>query len=457
MGRRNQKLAIIMKNGNFRNRIEENPNNHGHNKIRISLNLFLQLIFLLVILASLNAARPAADDYCFGALVREKGSLGMFWSYMTTWTGNYSTYALIATFLGISNSPSTFNLILLFNLGLQVYLLGFSVKKIIKVEIPFRIAVGLFAAAIIFLQGGYSGGSLLWYSAYWMGGFIHLYPASLGIALSVLVISKEIKNRKPLLVVGSFVLAGFGFAESMAWGTTWLLIAIYLKLRNKQEPNIKSISILGCMTLVCTLVAYSLPGTALREKAMDAVRGGPREPVSIQYLFDIMKYMLLHSNGIFSIRGLVASFLIGILLGRLVNRSLNKEIMFLSIAVLMQLFFGATAGVFSYFAPWHGITSSVLLLLLFISIFANIGIFRRASFLRNVAAEKILILLTLFAILVSLQELQVLDFRKTNWDNRYFTASKMAVPARDLNGNYLVEDTDTAWVLNCYNRWLKIS
>lgn len=412
---------------------------------------------LLIFTFGLLNSRPAADDYCFGNSVENFGTLGSLKSYIFGWTPTYSSYAFVHYFLGILNTPTSLIAGLLVGNIIFFFLLFKIFAKVgIKSDAVVYVLLVLVLGLIVWVSGSYTGENLLWYSFFWISSLVvHTIPVVLG---SWIFLNINELNLK-LLVFLTLILGGMGFAETVAWFGIYAVVAFVQRMYFKRNWNPRLL-LASALLAVVAIISYKMPGTGKRSALMDSIRGQKLE-LNIPDLFiSFVQNSGKHVLEIVSFRGFLAAWIAGFLITLLLQNSLQvKPInigVFSFLVGAFQLITASLAGVFSYFAPWHGTATSISW---FISLtFFSIIFWKKV--LRKLKRNQAIILNITFTIVLGTMSLVYLhavvgniETRSAEWDKRWREGSVAPVPALDINGRNLVEDTESEWVVNCYSGW----
>jgi hypothetical protein len=414
-------------------------------------------MFFLVFTYGLLNSRPAADDYCFGNSVENFGTLGSLQSYIFGWTPTYSSYAFVHYFLGVLNTPTSLiaglilgNVVFFFLLYKIFDRVGINPDAVIYTLLI--LALGL----IVWISGSYSGENLLWYSFFWISSLVvHTIPVVLGSWIFLNINKFSLK----LLVLLTVVLGGMGFAETVAWFGIYAVIAIAQRIHFTRNWNPRLLLISAILAVVA-IISYKMPGTGKRSALMDSIRGQKLE-LNIPDLFvSFVQYSGKHVLEIVSFRGFLAALIAGFLITVLIQNSPQVKPVNIGVFSFLvgafQLITASLAGVFSYFAPWHGTATSISWFISF-TFFSIIFWKKVLTKLKKDQAIILNIILTIVLGTMSLVYLHAvvgnIETRSAEWDKRWRDGSVSPVPALDINGRNLVEDTESAWVVNCYSGW----
>jgi len=422
-----------------------------------ALLLAISGLTAIIFVEGLLNSRAAADDYCFGNSVENFGILGSLGSYIFGWTPTYSSYAFVHYFLAIFNSPTSLIIGLILG-NTMFFLLCFLtlLKTGVDRQHSKNVFLVLFMFQLVWISGSYSGQNLLWYSFFWISTLaVHTFPFALGTWLFLNIKDLSLK----ILIVLLLVLGGMGFAETAGWSITYFTIAliqrIYLNRGWNSRLLLASILLFGI-----TLISYKMPGTGKRAALMNSIRGHKLE-INLPDLFQsFIQYSKKHASEVISVRGFVAALLAGLLITALLKNSskinVNYIVAFTFLVGTLQLFMAALAGVFSYFAPWHGtstsISWSICATFIFVKFWQRILPKLKNHIIFSLSLVATLLLGTMSAVFTNALVGNI-GARSVAWDKRWVEGSSIPVPAIDINGQNLVEDTESSWVKNCYSGW----
>lgn len=424
-----------------------------------SLDVYVALsigLFSLVFIIGLINSRPAADDYCFANSIENFGTAGSLKSYVLGWTPIYSSYAFVHLFLGIINTPSSLLIgLIIANAILILILIKISGEIVDSFADSIRLASIAYMGLIIWLSGGYSGGNLLWYSTFWISSVVvHTAPAYLGFLLFIK--ARYLSSRQ--LVFSALLLGGLGFAETVGWSISFLVFALLYRIFFDKIWNRAFITI-GIILVFISVVSYKMPGTAKRTELMDSIRGQKFDIDFRNLVLSVIQYSGKHFLEILSVRGILAALLVGFLVQKIVHQTNRSFFLKISstffILASVQIVTASLAGVFSYYAPWHGTTPSIFFffcLSFLVSHFIQARKSKNNLIDRNMQSLAIGIL-GLLACIYTMSIVENIVGRSGEWDQRWRDGTTITVPSTDLNGRNLVEDTESGWVFNCYTGW----
>jgi hypothetical protein len=255
------------------------------------------------------------------------------------------------------------------------------------------------------------------------------------------------------------VLGGMGFAETAAWSVTYFIVALTQRIYLKWEWNSRLL-LASILLFGITIISYKMPGTGKRSALMDSIRGHKLEINFSDLLQSFVEYSKKHASEIISVRGFVAELLAGLLIAVLLRTSnkinVNYVVAFTFLVGTLQLFMAALAGVFSYFAPWHGTSTSISWSMC--ATFTSVKLWRRVlpklkhDIVVSLSLVATLMLGTMSAVFANVLVGNI-GSRSVAWDKRWAEGSFSPVPAIDIDGQNLVEDTESSWVKNCYSGW----
>lgn len=428
------------------------------NKVK-NLDVYLGLsigLFFLVFITGLVNSRPAADDYCFANSIENFGVAGSLKSYILGWTPIYSSYAFVHVFLGVVNTPSSLLIGLIIANAILVFILVKISGKIVgSFSDSIRLATIVYMGLMIWLSGGYSGGNLLWYATFWISSVVvHTAPAYIGFLLFIK--ARNLSSRH--MIVSALLLGGLGFAETVGWAISFLVFALFNRIFLDKIWNQAFIKI-GVILVFISIASYQMPGTAKRAELMDSIRGQKLDIDFRDLTVSVVQYSGKHFLEILSIRGFLAALLVGFLVQKIVNNSNRNFYLKVSsvffVLASVQLITASLAGVFSYYAPWHGTTPSIFFFLCFSFLVSHFIQGRKWKNRLN-DGNTINLLIAILGLLACTYTMSIVENiigRSGEWDQRWRNGTTNAVPSIDLNGRNLVEDTESGWVINCYTGW----
>lgn len=239
------------------------------NKTKIWLTFIFLAITILALLIPAFSARLMADDYCMSAGAKNTDFPGFFSSVYKGWSGRF---AYIALTYALSRIPP--NLLgLLISSAVLVWLLAiaFAIRSVCflaGIQLN-TLELGVFSCTV--LAAVLKAVPNQFQNLYWRDGLVnYLVPlifSSFSLAMAAAMVNKKKSAlRAALLLLVSFLSAGFSESASIANLSFWAALGIFFLLRRhpqrKHILQILLIPILG--TAAGLLLEYLAPGNSVR-------------------------------------------------------------------------------------------------------------------------------------------------------------------------------------------------